>query len=89
MTDPAILFIRPKAISQRDKKALSGAGVIVVEVEDPNAVKFVRATTELSSTALLAAATDAINASGYESVKVAFAKSVIAAIRAAKPSTDT
>lgn len=88
MSDPAILFVKPKAISQRDKKSLSAAGVIVVEVEDPNAVKFVRAAAELSSTSLLAAATDAIHAAGFDSVKVAFAKGVIQAIRAKAPPID-
>lgn len=82
MSDPAILFVKPQAISQRDKKTLAAAGVIVVELDDPLSVKFVRASSELSSTSLLAAATDAINGAGYDSVKVAFAKGIIQAIRA-------
>lgn len=35
MTDPTILFVKPNAISAKDKAALRKAGVIVVEVENP------------------------------------------------------
>ena len=56
MSDPAILFVKPKAISQRDKKALQAAGIFVIEVDDVNNVKFVRAYAEMSTTEMLQAA---------------------------------
>ena len=64
MSEPTILFVKPKAISARDKKALQGAGVIVVEVEDPQAVKLVRAGYELPNGGLLVAAMQAMQNSG-------------------------
>lgn len=79
MSDPAILFVKPKAISVKDKKALQGAGVIVVEVDDPSSVKLVRAHSELSSGALLSAAAAAIQ-NGNWNVKNAFAEAICAAI---------
>lgn len=63
MSEPVILFVKPKAISARDKKALSNAGVIVVEVDDPSAVKLTRAAAEISSTQMLALAARAIRSS--------------------------
>jgi len=88
-TDPTILFVKPGAISSDDKTALSGAGVIVVEIENPQDVKFVRAGAELSSTELLSAAASAIAIgttlnSGNE-IKRAFASYVCAAIAAKHP----
>jgi hypothetical protein len=61
MTDPAILFVKPKAISRDDKAALQKAGVIVVEIADPHAVNFVRPHAELSSGTLLHCAAEAID----------------------------
>lgn len=58
--DPPILFVKPGAIQKRDKSALSKAGVIVVEVDDPNAIKFVRAGAEISTTEMLCLAAKAL-----------------------------
>lgn len=81
MNDPTILFVKPKAISRGDKKALHAAGVIVVEVDDVANVKLVRAATELSGSALLGAAVTAINkCGGYAGEQ--FGKAVCAAITA-------
>lgn len=80
MKDPSILFVKPKAISNADKKSLTAAGIVVVEVEDPQAVKFVRAATEISHSALLVAAMDAMLKSGYYAE---FGKAVGIAIKAA------
>lgn len=81
MSDPTILFVKPKAISQRDKKALQGAGVVVVEVEDPQSVRLLKANTELDGSAILRAAAKAISESGYQTdVKSAFGKALCAAL---------
>jgi hypothetical protein len=60
MSDPAILFVKPQAISDRDKKALQKAGVIVVEIADPASVKFTRAAAEISGSEMLMVALRAI-----------------------------
>lgn len=81
MSEPTVLFVKPKAISQRDKKALAGAGVIVVEIEDVNAAKLVRPYAELSGSQMLSCAAKAIgDASDY--TKAAFAKALCAALQA-------
>jgi hypothetical protein len=80
MSDPAVLFVRPKAISARDKKTLSSSGVIVVEIDDPTAVKFVRANAEITSTEMLRSALMAIAETGYEETKKLFFDKVAKAI---------
>ena len=60
MTDPAILFVRPQAISPEDKESLKEAGVLVIEIDDPANAKFVRAAVELNGTEMLAVAAKAI-----------------------------
>jgi len=81
MAEPSILFVKPKAISFKDKRTLSQAGVIVIEIENPADAKFVRAGTELSGGALLQAAAEAIaSTTGYNSPREAFGKAVCAAI---------
>lgn len=87
MSDPVILFVKPKAISQRDKKALKTAGVLVVEVANVADVKLVRAHAELSGSDLLLSALAAIKNSGDYSKKL-FSDAICAAIDAttkAKP----
>ena len=53
--DPCILFVKLPAIKQADKKMLSGAGIYVIEVADPTAVNFVRASAQVQTTDMLAA----------------------------------
>lgn len=65
MSDPAVLFVKPKAISARDKKALQSAGIIVIEIDNPADAKFVRAGAELSGSELLTAAARAISTCEY------------------------
>jgi hypothetical protein len=86
MNDPAILFIKPKAISQRDKKTLQAAGVIVVEVEDVNSVKFVRPHAEMSTTEILNAAMVAVSKSS--NALDAFGRAMNFALLSKRP-TDT
>lgn len=84
MADPTILFIKPKAISPRDKKTLSAAGVIVIETDDPQAMKFTRAFAEVSATEMLIAACGAIHKNSYDGVRVEFAEAICALIEAKK-----
>lgn len=72
MNDPAILFIKPKSISVRDKKTLQNVGIIVVETENPQDVKFTRARMELDSGALLACAAQTISSAYSDEVRKLF-----------------
>lgn len=73
------MFVKPGAISAEDKATLQGAGVIVIEIEDPQSAKLVRAGTELETGTLLNAAAQAVLASVVS--KTAFADAVAAAIQ--------
>lgn len=81
-TDPAILFVKPKAIKLADKKTLQAAGVIVIEVTDPQSVKFTRPHAELSGTEMLTIACDIIGDKMVTDAKVrgAFGEAICAAI---------
>ena len=86
MADPTVLFVKPKAISTKDKKALQAAGVIVVEIDDPASARFVKAGVDLDSGEILRAAAHAIaNASlSTGSAKELFGKAMCAAIERTK-----
>jgi hypothetical protein len=73
-----VLFVKPGAIRARDRKALSDAGVVVVEIENPADAKFTRAGQELPHGALLVCAMHAILANTY--VHEVFGKAVAEAI---------
>jgi dihydroxyacid dehydratase/phosphogluconate dehydratase len=82
MSEPSILFVRPKAISQRDKKLLREAGILIVEIDDPKNAKFIRAHSELTGSEMLKAALWAINQGGSTNTKLAFSNAICAAIEA-------
>lgn len=84
MNDPAILFVKPKAISQRDKKLLREAGVIVIEIENVADAKFIRAGMEIGSSDMLIAASNAIANCGSGYAKQLFADAICAAIDATR-----
>lgn len=88
MSDPSILFVKPKAISRQDKAALQETGVIVVEIDDPTSMKFVRPRLEVDGGAILKAAATAISNEGLTTgtAKELFGKAMCAAIEAAFPS---
>lgn len=91
MADQTILFVKPKAISQRDKKALRNAGVIVVEIDDPNSARLVKAAAELEGSALLRAAAKAINnhSFGGDSVRSLFGQAIAEEILSTSPPEAT
>lgn len=80
MNDPAILFAKPKAIKPEDKKALQKAGVIVVEVDDPNSVKLTRPHAELSGSRLLEIACKVLSETGSAYIQQSFGKQVAEAV---------
>lgn len=83
MEDPAILFVKPKAIKAGDKTALRRAGVIVIEVANPADMRFVRAHAELTGSEMLTAAMKAISENQYSyAAKTKFAEMIIEAFLA-------
>ena len=58
--DPLLLFVKPNAISVANKKALKRAGVLVIETDQPNEIKFVRAGMQVTGFELLAKAIKAM-----------------------------
>ena len=60
IADPCILFVKPNTISAADKEVLCAAGVIVVDIDDPSSVKFVRAGMEISGSQMLQCAARAL-----------------------------
>lgn len=85
MRDPAILFVKPKAIKASDKKAMEAAGVIVVEVADPQSVKLTRPHAELSGSELLRMACSVIANNSSTGTREAFATEICNAIAARDP----
>lgn len=77
-SEPTIMFVKPSAISADDKATLLSAGVIVIEIDDPQSAKIVRAGFELETGVLLNCAAAAIQKSS--SVELAFGKAVAKAI---------
>lgn len=63
--EPTIMFVKPGAISADDKATLHGAGVLVIEIDDPQAAKLVRAGVELDAGAMLDAAAKAVRVSRF------------------------
>lgn len=82
MRDPAILFVRPKAIRAEDRAALAKAGVLVIEVDDPRSVKLTRPHAELEGSDLLRCAVETISEIGNSAVQQSFGKRVCDAVRA-------
>lgn len=78
--EPVIMFVRPKAITAADKKMLSGAGVLVVEIENPQDAKLIRANAELTGTEMLMAAAKVISESSSGYIRDAFGKAICEAL---------
>ena len=53
MNEPAILPVKPGTINAKDKAALSKAGVIVVEHDDPGGLRLIKVNAELDGWACL------------------------------------
>lgn len=60
MSEPTIFVCRPGAVSAKSRAELKRAGVIVVELDDPSQFKLLRASSEIDSSSMLAAALDAL-----------------------------
>lgn len=78
MSDPVILIVPPQGLTARDKRELHKAGVIVIEMENPQEARLIRAHAEVSSTDLLGAAAKAISTDPNSGSRQTFAKAVCA-----------
>ncbi len=77
-----ILVTKPDVLNQRDKAALRKAGVVVVEADDPSAVKLLQPDApEITGNDMLWAALKGLNAPNYEH-RAVFAKCMLSAMEA-------
>ena len=60
MSEVSIVAVRPKAISVKDKKVLAAAGVIVVEMDEPETLRFLKPNAELDGSDMLLVALEAM-----------------------------
>jgi hypothetical protein len=82
MDEPSILVLRPGQLKAADRKALREIGVVVLEVDDPEDVRFMRPAAELTSSEMLACALRAIKSQGASSY---LGTEIISAVLAKKP----
>ena len=78
---PNILPVKPGAISAEDKAALRDAGVIVIEHEEPNQLRLLTPTAELSGSDMLLAAMRGVLAEDGKA-RLVFSQQVLAALEA-------
>ena len=60
MNDPTILIVPPQNLSAKDKRDLAKIGVVVIEMDNPQDARLIRASAEVSTTDMLAAAAQTI-----------------------------
>jgi len=65
MDEPLIMPVKPGSLNADDKKALSDAGIIVIEHPEPETVRLLRPAAELSGSQMLLAAMRALTLQGY------------------------
>jgi hypothetical protein len=85
MSEPLLLPVRPGTLSAKDKKALSNAGVIVIEHERPQELRLIKPHAELDSGDLFVAAMKALTSEGGTSAasqRETFTKLVAASMNA-------
>lgn len=87
MSDVAVLALKPGQLDAVDRRALRNAGIVVIEVDNPEAVRFMRPAAEISSTEMLAIALRAIKNSGSFAAQYLGEELVKAVL--AKPIGDT
>lgn len=83
MSEPMLLPVKPGTLNAKDKKALSAAGIIVIEHDHPEEIRLLRPGAELESSDLLRCAMAGLmDRSGSYGVsqRETFAKAVYAAL---------
>lgn len=83
MSDVSVMFVKPNAINNDDKEALRKAEIIVIEIDNPQDAKFVRASAELSTTDMLLCATRTIRKCNSDATRAAFARAICEALETA------
>ncbi|MEM8801100.1 MAG: hypothetical protein AAGF55_01045 [Pseudomonadota bacterium] len=66
MSDVQVMMLPPGSISKADREELRSAGIVVVEIENPSSVRFVRAGYEVETSDLLSCAASAISEQSYD-----------------------
>lgn len=80
MSEPTVLFVKPKTISAADRVRLSKIGVTVIETDDPSSCKLVRPVPELAGGEILRAAARTLLHASSDYVRSTFAKNICDAI---------
>ena len=78
----SILITKPKAVNARDKKKLAESGVVVIESENINDVRFLTPHQELDGNDLFYSALAAIAEYGGSNSKDAFIKNMAILVKA-------
>ena len=81
-----ILVTKPKTLNRKDKDLLRESGVIVVEAENPEEVRFLRPEADLAHGDMLYAAMQAIACGTLENQKEKFANAMAALVKANRES---
>jgi len=76
----SILAVKPNSISSEDKKILGDNGIIVIETENPNDIKFMRPSHDISYGDLLQCALETISHDCQAPGKSYFANKIIKAV---------
>ena len=71
-----ILITRPKQLTSRDKKLLREDGVIVIESDDPDSIRFLTPSLEPSTSDLLYAALKTIRKGSWDTPKIKLAERI-------------
>lgn len=77
-----ILVTRPGTLDQKDKELLRESGVIVVEADNPDDVRFLRPEADLAHGDMLYAAMQAIACGTLDNQKEKFANAMAAIVKA-------
>jgi hypothetical protein len=78
MSEPVILIVPPQGLEPEDKRNLAAIGVVVIEMDDPQKARLIRASAEVASSDMLGAACEAIRVAGDSTIKIKFAALVCA-----------
>lgn len=83
MNEPTILPVKPGSVSEADKASLREAGVVVIEHEEPDKLRLLRAGYDLAGGVLLLAAAKALSVGstlGADEQREAFGRNVASAL---------
>lgn len=88
MGEISIVAVRPKAISAKDKKTLATAGIVVIEMDEPETLRFLKPNAELDGNDLLLAALGAMKKHPSIIINEAFVRLMHEALTTHKGQTE-